>query len=266
MSIYDCFIYFDEEIVLDLRFNILDKFVDKFIIVEATIDHAGKEKKINFNINRYPKFKHKIYHYIVEDIPINVSNFKKNWSTNFVRENFHRNAIQRCLINCKKNDLIIISDADEIPNLQILNEVKIKKYALFKQLGFMYKLNLLSNDSWLGSGISYYKNLKSPQWLRNKRFLRRGFLKNIFFKTQLIENGGWHFSFLKKPKGILTKLNSYAHGEIKNYTIQEIEKNIENQKIFFLEGDKNRLKKVAIDEKYPSYIRENISSFKDWLV
>ena len=125
MKIYDCFMYFDEDLVVELRLNILNKYVDKFVIVEATRDHSGKKKKLNFNINKFSQFENKIRYLIVDDIPEEVKNYKKGWSPNFYRENFNRNAIARGLTDCSPHDLIIISDADEIPNLEILNKIEI---------------------------------------------------------------------------------------------------------------------------------------------
>ena len=89
--------YFDEDLNLDLRFNILDKYVDKFVVVEATRNHAGEEKKLNFDINKFKKFEKKIHYLVVDDIPKDVTNYKKGWSPNFFRENFNRNAISRAL-------------------------------------------------------------------------------------------------------------------------------------------------------------------------
>jgi len=265
MKIYDCIMYFDEDLVLELRFNILDQFVDKFVVVEATRNHAGVKKNLNFDIKKFDKFKNKITYLIVDDIPEKVENFKKGWSPNFFRENFNRNAISRALTECSPNDLILISDADEIPNLELLKITNIKKFALFRQISFIYKLNLLKENSWLGSSICYKKYLKSPQWLRNKRFLRRGFLRRVFFKTQIIENGGWHFSFLKTAKDIKKKLNAYAHSEYKDLTdINSIEKHIETNKCF-IEPNKN-LKKILIDDTYPSYIRNNKDLYSDWIL
>ena len=256
--------YFDEDLNLELRFNILDQYVDKFVIVEATRNHAGKKKKLNFDINRFTKFKKKIIYLIVDDIPEKVESYKKGWSPNFFRENFNRNAISRALTECSPNDLILISDADEIPNFEILKKIKIKKFAIFKQKSFIYKLNLLYEDNWLGSSICYKKYLKSPQWLRNKRFLRRGFFRRVFFKTQILENGGWHFSFLKSPNDIVKKIKAYAHSEYKNLDdADEIKRNIELKK-YFIHPDKS-LKKILIDQTYPVYIRQNQNLYSEWI-
>ena len=264
MGIYDCFMYFDEDLITDLRFNILQDRVDKFVIVEATRDHAGNEKKLNFNIKNFKKFENKIIYHVVDDIPKKVTNYKKGWSENFYRENFHRNSISNAIKNCNENDLILISDADEIPNLKMLDSIKIKKYALFSQKNFYYKLNLQSPENWLGTGACYKKFLNSPQWLRNKRFLRRGFLRRIFFKTQIINNGGWHFSFLKTPEEIKKKMQSYGHGEHQQLsTVDNIVKNIE-AKTFFINTD-IKLKKIEIDESYPEYIKKNKKFLLDWI-
>ena len=264
MKIYDCFMYFDENLVTDMRLNILDKYVDKFVVVEATRDHSGKKKKLNFDIKNFKKFENKIVHYIVDDIPEKVDNYKKGWSPNFYRENFHRNSISKAIEVCEPNDLILISDADEIPNLDTLDKIKIKKFALFSQKNFYYKLNLQSDDRWLGTGACYKKYLKSPQWLRNKRFLRRGFFRRIFFKTQIIENGGWHFSFLKTPEEIAKKMLSYGHGELENLAnIQNIKNSIQSKR-FFIQPQK-KLKSIKIDETYPDHIRNNKNIFVDWI-
>ena len=77
MAIYDCFMFFDEELIVDIRFNTLNKHVDKFVVVEATRDHSGKPKNLNFNINNFKKFKDKIIYYVVEDMPEKVEEYKK---------------------------------------------------------------------------------------------------------------------------------------------------------------------------------------------
>ena len=264
MKIYDCCIYFDENLMLDMRFNILNEHVDKFVVVEATRDHSGNSKKLNFDMNNFKKFKEKIIYHVVEDIPQEVKNYKKGWSPNFYRENFHRDSISKAIENCDPEDLILISDADEIPNFDAINSSKIKKFALLRQKNFYYKINLQSENEWLGTGVCYKKYLKSPQWLRNKRFLRRGFLRRLFFKTQIINNGGWHFSFLKTPEDIIKKMNAYGHGELAfQVDKQKIEDSIKSKEFFI--NPKIKLKRVSIDKTYPKYINNNLSIFKNWI-
>ena len=222
-----------------------------------------EKKKLNFDIKKFSKFKSKINYLIVDDIQKKLKVIKRDGSNFF--ENFNRNAINRALTECSPNDLVIISDADEIPNLKVLNTIKINKFAIFSQKEFIYKLNLLSDQSWNGSSICYKKYLKSPQWLRDKKFTRRGFIRKLFFKTQFIDEGGWHFSFLKKPEDIVKKLNSYAHSEFAVYgNVDFIRENIKNRK-FFIDPNK-KLKVVPIDYLYPDYIRLNKEKYSEWII
>ena len=142
MAIFDCFQYFNEDHIADLRFNILNESVDKFIIVESTVNHQGKSKKLHFDINRYKKFKNKINYIVVDDTPENIK--KAHEGGESLVEQHQRNSIMRGLKDANDNDLIILSDVDEIPDLNKLNEYDRNKYAVFSQKMFMYKLNFLN--------------------------------------------------------------------------------------------------------------------------
>ena len=143
MKLYDCCMYFDEDLMLDLRLNTLNKHVDKFVIAEATREHSGKEKKLNFDIKNFSHFKDKIIYLIIEDLPINVKSKKKDWAPNHWRDQYQRNSLIRGYKESSENDLIMISDIDEIPDPKKLSEFKIKKkYACFLQKNFQSKLNL----------------------------------------------------------------------------------------------------------------------------
>ena len=132
MAIYDCFSYFNEDTILDIRLNTLNEYVDKFVIVEATRDHAGRSKKLNFNINHFRKFKKKIIYIVVNDVPKIAKSIKKGWHPNHARDQFQRNCISRGLLNASDNDLILISDLDEIPNLTNLkNSLEKNKIVFF---------------------------------------------------------------------------------------------------------------------------------------
>ncbi len=128
MNIYDCIIYYDEDLILDLRFNLLNKYVTKFVVVESCYTHSGKKRDLKFDIKKFLKFKNKIIYIPVSTLPKNIEEIKISDSehqknakilTNALkRENYHRNQIEVALKDCGENDLIIISDADEIPNLE----------------------------------------------------------------------------------------------------------------------------------------------------
>ena len=269
MAVFDCFQYFNEEHILDLRLNILDEFVDHFVIVESTNDHQGNEKKLNFNINNFKKFKKKIIYIIVEDTLEAIKKPHK-WGESLV-EQHQRNSIMKGLNKSHDNDLIILSDVDEIPDLNKLNIFNKKnRYAVFAQKKFDYKLNLLneSEGDWHGSKICLKKNLKSPQWLRNLKFKKYPFWRiDKIRDLQIIQNGGWHFSYLHNPEDLLKKIKSFSHGEfnIPEFTSSEkiVEKIRMKKNIFDLPYN---YKRVEIDETYPKYIINNKHKLKNWII
>ena len=221
MKIFDCFMYFDEEILLDLRMNILDKYVDYFVIVESTFTHKGEERKLHFNHKRFEKFENKIIYLVYDEKPKDIKEILKNdiepdISNKFIinallRENGQRNFIINGLKDADDDDYILVSDVDEIPNLEEVDFSKInQKILLFRQDMFYYKFNLnLPNFSWTGTKGCKKRNFISPQWLRNIKDRKYNFFRfdTLFSKTKymnikIINNGGWHFTNLKNAKEI----------------------------------------------------------------
>ena len=270
MKLIDCFMYFDEDLVLDIRLNTLSDKVDKFIIVEATKNHAGENKKLNFRIENFSNYKNKIKYIVVDDLPINVQSPKKGWHENHARDQYQRNSIEKGYKEFSDEDLIMISDIDEIPNLKKLDEFNVKnKYACFLQKNFQSKINLLNvtDEDWPGTKICQKKYLKSPQWLRNLKVKKKPFWKIFGKKVQIINDGGWHFSFLKDPKSIKKKITAYSHQEFntEEFTnVGMIEKRISLGKDLF--DRKINYKKVNIDNSFPEYIVKNKEMFKDWIL
>ena len=169
-KIFDCFSYWDEDFLLNLRLNVLNKFVDFFVIVEGNKTWQNNKKKLKFDINKFQKFKDKIIYVPVNDLP--------DGDDPYLRENYQRNCILKGLQNANDDDYIIVSDLDEIPNLNCLSSFKPShRYAVFKQKHFYYKINLQSekNPFWLGSRICVKKYLKSPQWLRDIKIKKEVF-------------------------------------------------------------------------------------------
>ena len=271
MKLIDCFMYFDDDLVLDIRLNTLNKYVDKFIIAEATLDHSGNEKELNFDIKKFAKFKDRINYLIIKDLPKKVFSFKKNWHVNHARDQFQRNALERGYKNFHDDDLIMISDIDEIPNPKKISEFNVKnKYACFIQKNFQAKINNLNitEENWSGTKICQKKFLKSPQWLRNLKIKKRKIWN--FYKDkepQIIFDGGWHFSFLKKNELIQKKIKSFAHQEFNknNLTnLENIKKRVNSGTDIFDRPFK--YKKVELDKDFPEYILDNRSKFKDWII
>ncbi len=271
MKLYDCCMYFDEDLLLDLRFNILKDCVDKFVIVEATKDHGGKDKRLNFNINNFTKFKDKIIYIVVKDLPTNLKSYKKDWSINHLRDQHQRNALAKGYKNCAEDDLIMISDIDEIPDPKKIKLFQTKnRYACFIQKNFQQKINLLNvtDQNWMGTKIIQKKYLKSPQWLRNIKTSKPAFWK--FYKPkqpQIIFNGGWHFSFLKEPQRIAEKIKGYSHQEYNKIEFTD-EKKIEERlkkKIDIFERN-YKYEKISLDNTFPEYILSNVDKYKNWIV
>ena len=267
MAIFDCFQYFNEDHIADLRFNILDEYVDFFVIVESTVNHQGQTRKLQFDKNKYKKFQNKIVYIEVDDTPDNIK--KPHTGGESLVEQHQRNSIMKGLNKSQDNDLIILSDVDEIPDLNKLKVFDKNKYAVFSQKMFMYKLNLLNlnENNWHGSKICLKKNLKSPQWLRNLKFKKYPFWRIDKQKNlQIIDNGGWHFAYLQDVKNISKKIKSFAHGEFNKAEIVS-EKNIElkiNQGEDVL-GRGYKIKKIEIDSSYPKYIINNKDKLKNWI-
>ena len=264
MKIYDCFSYWDEDLLLDLRLNILNNHVDYFVITEGDKTWQNNPKKLRFDIKKFANFEKKIIYIPVTDMPAG--------DNPYLRENHQRNCLERGFAKADKNDIIIISDLDEIPNPKVLNKFKSDlRFAVFKQKHFYYKLNLLNINSpdWHGSRICIKKYLKSPQWLRNIKIKERNFLLKYIYREnyQIIKDGGWHFSDIKTPRELIQKISSFAHGELnqdkfKNEEI--INKKIENLKDVFDRPIK--YEKVIIDKDFPDYFVENKHIYQNWII
>ena len=197
MKIYDCFMYFDEEVVLDVRLNTLNEFVDYFVIVESKFTHKGDRRDLKFDHKKFEKFKDKIIYIIDEEIypqteEIRAEDGEREISIKLIfnagyRENGQRNLIDKGLKEANDEDLILISDVDEIPKLTGLNFKNInEKIILFNQDMFYYKFNLQLPDLiWTGTKACRKKNLISPQWLRNVKDRKYSFFRIDTFFLQL---------------------------------------------------------------------------------
>jgi len=297
MKIYDCFQFFDEEMLLDLRLNIMDKYVDKFVITEATYMHNGKYKKLVFDINKFSKFKNKIIYIVVDKSPpdlVEIYESDKNEEDTFGqklvfngyrRDNYQRQMAQQALNNIEPEDWIIINDIDEIPNLKNFDFKKVKnKLLIFKQKIFYYKFNLLYPAiPWYGSRACKKKNFLSPQWLRNVKHKKYPFWRlDAFFSKKkyndifYINNGGWHFTNIKSPEDIEKKLLNYTHhDEFKKsgLNLEDLRKKVLEKKIIYDHSVDQRkskwesetiLRKIELSEM-PNYLSENYKKYANWL-
>jgi beta-1,4-mannosyl-glycoprotein beta-1,4-N-acetylglucosaminyltransferase len=244
--IYDCFLFFNELDLLEIRLNTLNPYVDYFVLIESTTTFSGKKKPLYFkeNKDRFQDFSNKIIYFAID---IDQSYFG-DWE----REYFQRECIKNRLINCKESDLIIISDLDEIPNLEGLDLYKLAQEhegLTFDMAVFYYYLNVRTTEKWSGSFILPYQSIK-------KNNLSQIRINNKFHKI----GNGWHFSYLGGADKIKYKIESYSHQEFNKDSIKRnIQNAINNNKDLF--GRAGDFKKVDIDSSFPRYLVDNLEKY-----
>ena len=291
MRIFDCTTFYSEHLMLDVRFNILNEKVDKFIVVESLFSHSGKPKKFNFDIKNYQKFKDKINYIIIENEPEglivnqNLSSAEKRLNS-LKRVEQSYDYMAKSLNDAEDNDLIILSDNDEIPNLnskQFLNSKK--NIFIFEQLFFYYKFNFHYDlMNWFGSKACRKKKLMSMPWLRNLKNKQYPFWRfdTLFSKTkynnlEIIKDGGWHFTNLMTAEKLYEKMSNFGHHnefDESGLKINDIKNKIENREMFYNhfldQTNSNKWKndyklKIINENKLPLYVIQNKEKFKEWL-
>jgi len=268
--IYDCFTFFNEFDLLEIRLNELDSVVDKFVLVEATKTFSGLEKPLYFenNKNFFDKFLGKIIHVVVEEYP----SLKGDW----VIENYQRNAISKGLINCKDEDIILISDCDEIPNPKTILDNKDKPgLKIFEQNMYYYYFNLKASSKWLsGTRMLFYKDLKNS--FDNIDNYSKTVIKELNIGTTpqkirhinnglLLKNAGWHFTYTGGVDMIVKKVKSFSHfREVTNIDKNKIEREIRTGNAQF--NSDMFLFPVKIDHSFPKYIYNNKNKYKNFIL
>ena len=265
--IYDCFLFFNELDLLELRLNELDDTVDRFVILESTETFSKKKKRLYYeeNKDKFSKFKDKIIHVVVDDSP-EKSETKTESQNRWAVEHFQRNCIERGLVNCNPEDVILISDIDEIPRKSsIASAVKIldnnkKSIVSFRQRFFYYYLNGLCVEGnllspWYGTTACRYEGFIGAEKMR----MTKARNKNI------VDDAGWHFSYLGGLEKIVYKIESFSHSEFDNDNIKNkdrIKDRVEKGIDLFDRPGRPRQVYVEIDDSFPDYLRNNIESFK----
>ena len=287
----DSFLFFQELDLLEIRLEYLYPFVDKFIIVESNQNFKGNSKLYNFefNIKRYKKYLDKIEYFKIEDKHNNYSSLLEYLGNtenhvykkidNFIKkhnyydkknlfnilDSYHRECIHLPLNKfCNDNDIIIISDLDEIPSYRLLDKIKKQRefqdYLRLEQYEFQYYLNCYSNTKWLGSLITKYGYLKNKSLNSMRRSVE---------ESKLISYGGYHFTSIGDPKTILNKIESWAHQEFNKPLIKNnIEKNITHGKDIFYRFRKERKRVIKLEkiEIFDKRITEIIKNYDNLLI
>ena len=289
MKIIDCTTYYSEDLMLDVRFNILNEYVDKFIITESKFSHSGERKTLNFNINNFPKFKDKIEYLVIENEPDGLNTSDNTSSTkrlnSLLRIEQSYNFMMDAIKDASDDDLICLSDNDEIPNFnsKYFKQSKNDIY-IFKQLFFYYKFNLLYDlMPWYGTKACKKKKLLSFSWLRNLKNRKYPFWRfDTFFSKakytnlEIIEDGGWHFTNLKTAEEIFIKLSNFGHHnefDDSGVTIKDIQACIDNRIVNYNHladmTEKNKYNanyklNLVDDKKLPDYLLKHKEKYKDW--
>jgi len=278
-QVFDCFPFYDEIDILDLRLNVLDEVVDYFVLVESTRTFTGNKKPLYFaeNSQKYANFLHKIRHIVIDE-----SEFNKNLGV-WQREFDQKNAVFRGIQGCKKEDFLIVSDVDEIPDPNIIRSIVSRNsdsIGIIKQPCFYYFLNCKSTEIFDKARIAKLKNIKSPQQIRayprfskinSNKFvqtifkwlgsIRKRF--SLFFRFyEIYENAGWHFTYIKPPNKISQKIKDFSHTEfnLDKYTnIEIIDSRVKNLEDPFKR--KYKLKRVKFDDSFPSYLISNLDKY-----
>lgn len=296
MKLFDCSLYYDEDLVLNTRLNILDKYFDKFIICESKYTHSGRKKKLNFDINKFSDFKDKIIYVVNDQEPSDLlyqlnENEKKELPEHFrynaiKRIAFQRNTLMKAVEQlASPNDFIFYSDNDEIPNME--NFAKYKEtndIVIFEQKLFYYKFNLIFDRIfWYGTKAVKKKKLINFEWLRQVKPKKYNFYRlDTFFKKdkyinlKIIKNGGWHFTRVISPEEIHQKeLDAEHHDEYRasNKNPTRIKDLIDRRVIDHDHiadsknskyGNEFKLKVISMDE-LPEYIKMNWKKYEQFL-
>ncbi len=295
-KIFDTFMFFNELDLLEIRLNILDPYVDYFVISEANITFSGKTKPLYYleNKARFKKFEQKIIHNIVNDTPNDFSNFKHQYFTDWTKsykhkhngkklleltkdcqiEVYQRDSIMHALLNneLNDNDIILCSDLDEIPSSKIFNNLNIlledQELLHCNQRWHIYYLNNYCKNDWFGTRVCKYRYLKT-QSIDLVRYPTEDRSKQ---KGMILEDSGWHFSYLGGEEKVKEKLESIAYKGNKSTWVlhfidkifkNRIKKRIENNEDIFLTN--REFSKVDIDENFPTYIIENKNKYKNMI-
>lgn len=233
VKIYDCFKFYNELELLELRMELLGDIVDYFIVVEGTRTQQGKEKPLFFklHIDRFKKWSDKIIHIVVDDCDVAANKKRIVNGFDWTIENAQRNGIIKGLRECNMNDIVIISDLDEFPRPEVLSEIR--KQTMEKN-GYYYNelengaitldtkmsygyINAVCEKVWYGSTVQFFKKMSTPQRMRDFR--------SCFTH---IKNAGWHLTYIGNEKHLINKFDSIVEGkyltekEKKEYTNQII--------------------------------------------
>lgn len=232
----------DELDILELRLQILDSVMDRFVVVESTVEFSGRPKPLYYeeNKSKFAAWKDKIHHVKVADTP-------DSGCYRWAREHFQRNAILRGLEPFRNHDVVFMSDVDEIPDPDAAGK---NRHGGYRQVYSMYYVNAVCTDeNWVGTTCAYCSEYRhvSPQKVRNDRYA-----------LPAVQSGGWHFAYLMSIEQMHHKLGAFAHAEWDTPAVHaQIEQKVLDLKDLFGAHQKP-MQVIDVDSGYfPEYLKRN---------
>lgn len=277
MKIYDSFIFFNELDLLEIRLNILNDYVNHFVLVESTKTFTGVGKPLYYEINkeRFKKFNDKIIHIVVDNMPetfeelsdrdgdeldksihhdcLTSPNVPKG-EVHWLREFFQKEHIKKGLVNLSDNDFVFVSDLDEIWNPDVRLDYNNDGIYRLNQKVYCYYLNNLSSEHWYGTIGTKYKNLKNYS-INHIRTPNRN-------SYNLVENAGWHFTFQGGSENIKNKIESYGHQELNR---DDIKSQISNRLNSNVDVFGRHYMLILDNTNIPKYVLNNKQKYKHML-
>jgi hypothetical protein len=266
MKIYDCFPFFNELDLLEIRFEELYNSVDYFVLSESNLSHSGKPKDYIFEKNkeRYSKYLDKIIHVKVDDMPVT--------NDAWVRERYQRFSILRGLKQLQSDDIVIVSDLDEIPRAAAIDAIKTdtndyNRYILNSPM-FQYKINymmIVPDVKVSNIMVTRGRVFTNPQQEREYTFS----WVNKPLDTIFLDHAGWHFSYFGDNQHAITKIQNFAHRETDNKNM------IENHNIDYFIKNKcghhgplhpEKYEYVIVDDYFPDYIVKNLEKWNHMII
>lgn len=270
MKIYDCFTFYNELDLLELRLHELYTTVDGFVIVESNQTFTNRSKPWNFetHAHRFEKFLDKIRYVKVEDMP---------GSTNpWHNEHHQRNAIVRGIDDVSADDLVIISDVDEIPRAAAVERMRASDQTIFAlrmpiyNFKFNYmKLNPDRYSVWAMAARRAVFDEIVPNSLRDMRF---GFFdapyQFVNAGCEVIEHGGWHFGYLGDREYLIDKAQSFSHQEVNTPEfIAQIDPEASIAKRTSWKQDSDDLYEIVeVNDYFPAYLVQNTDKYQQYLL
>lgn len=297
--IYDCFLYYDEDMLLEIRLNTLADVVDRFVIVESTHTFTGTKRDLHFDVNKFSKFKDKIIYVVYDKEPIMKPSKDFNQDREidpsqpevfvvdaWANEAAQRNAIMQGLVNAKEDDLILVSDVDEIFSPDIISSINRKKLCttIYQNFyNYQFNMQVFNTDgsprkcklprattfknlvNFFGGEPESFRNLKRTKIVKQWSWFKWNWLK---INNKIIDNGGWHFSWVMTPERISEKMSTISHQEYNTPDfnnpehIMKVLKNAED----IWGRDRKLIQQELKTPEFPEYLVNNKDKYKNFIL